>query len=62
MLLFQVPVEVAILREGYLADVAREGVVFGVLAEVISKVAAPFEHLVTTINSAPEIKFISSLA
>ena len=48
--------QVSVLREGYRADGALEGMDFGVFTEVVLQVAAPFECFIAAINSASKIE------
>ena len=51
--------EVSALREGNLAVGTGEGAELGVLSEVVSKVAALFEHFIATFPFASEIELVS---
>ena len=58
MHLFEMPPEVSALREGNLAVGASKGANFGVLAEVVSEVAALLEHFVAPFKSTGEIQLL----
>ena len=57
--LLEVAAQVSALREGHLAVAASEGSNLGVLAEVVSKVAALLEHFIAPFKPACEIELLS---